>query len=309
MLSVEQRKRYPIPIGISPSAMQKLVGDDGEIDIAKAAGSWGTNMILSSHTTCTLEDVIQAPGGDNLVDYWFQLNISHNRERCVQLCSRTNLKIILKGIMTVEDTLLAIGHGADAIIVSNNEGRQLDSVPSRMEVLPEIVSAVRGRVPVIIESGITRGSDVFKALALGADFTLVGRSALWGLNFGGQEGSNASGKPIKSQMGNNSTQTSMRIGNHRVKESPKRFVRNSRDVIPERNWVSQWAPGNKMQLGMNKGGYIDKIRYRCLQGASSRTRRAPERKLAYQSWLSMRLIGGVPANAVIHALVDAVGSC
>lgn len=50
MLSVEQRKRYPIPIGISPSAMQKLVGDDGEIDIAKAAGSWGTNMILSSHT-------------------------------------------------------------------------------------------------------------------------------------------------------------------------------------------------------------------------------------------------------------------
>lgn len=90
--------------------------------------------------------------------------------------------------MTAEDTLLAIGHGADAIIVSNNEGRQLDSVPSRIEVLPEIVSAVRGRVPVIIDSGITRGSDVFKALALGADFTLVDRSALWGLNFGGQEG-------------------------------------------------------------------------------------------------------------------------
>lgn len=85
MLSVEQRKRYPIPIGISPSAVQKLVGGDGEIDMAKAAGSRGTNMILSSHTTCTLEDVIQAPGGDNLVDFWFLLNISQNRERCAQV--------------------------------------------------------------------------------------------------------------------------------------------------------------------------------------------------------------------------------
>ncbi|QSS58503.1 hypothetical protein I7I51_07930 [Histoplasma capsulatum] len=64
--------------------------------------------------------------------------------------ARTNLKIILKGIMTAEDTLLAIGHGADAIIVPNNEGRQLDSVPSSIKVLPEIVSAVRGRVPSLL---------------------------------------------------------------------------------------------------------------------------------------------------------------
>lgn len=104
------------------------------------------------------------------------------------LRSKTNLKIILKGIMTAEDALLAIDHGADAIIVSNHGGRQLDSVFSTIEALPEIANAVRGRVPVIIDSGITRGSDVFKALALGADFTLVGRSALWGLSFGGQEG-------------------------------------------------------------------------------------------------------------------------
>ncbi|KLJ11131.1 hypothetical protein EMPG_13582 [Blastomyces silverae] len=271
-------KKYPIPIGISPSAMQRLVGGNGEIDMARAAASRGTTMILSSHTTCTLEDVIQAPGADN-----------PNRERCAQvitraqaagykaivltvdtpvlgnrinerktplvlpphlslanihqkinnpttnvkplkakptmnrilleartaqeaaeitrgnhdtlndasltwsntmswLRSKTNLKIILKGIMTAEDALLAIEHGADAIVVSNHGGRQLDSVPSTIEVLPEIVSAVRGRVPVIIDSGITRGSDVFKALALGADFALVGRSALWGLSYGGQEG-------------------------------------------------------------------------------------------------------------------------
>ncbi|KAK2787414.1 hypothetical protein FQN53_005325 [Emmonsiellopsis sp. PD_33] len=288
-------KRYPFPIGISPSAMQKLVGGEGEMDMARAAARRDTTMILSSHTTSRLEDVVRAPGGDNPVDFWFQLYISQNRERCAEviaraeaagykaivltvdtpilgnrlnerktplvlpphlslanlhdktsqssqsnlpnlpatataakptmnrilleartaeaaaqitagnhdtlndasltwsptmswLRSRTSLKIILKGIMTAEDAQLAIDHGADAIIVSNHGGRQLDSVSSTIEALPEIVQAVRGRVPVIIDSGITRGSDVFKALALGADFTLVGRSALWGLAFEGAEG-------------------------------------------------------------------------------------------------------------------------
>ncbi|EEH37169.1 peroxisomal (S)-2-hydroxy-acid oxidase [Paracoccidioides lutzii Pb01] len=282
-------KKYSIPIGISPSAMQRLAGGNGEIDMARAAASRGTTMILSSHTTCALEDVIRAPDGGSSVDFWFQLYISQNRERCAQvigraeaagykalvltvdtpilgnrinerktalilpphlslanlhqtinqsspegnspqakptmnrillearnaqeaakiargnhdtlndssltwsntiswLRSKSSLKIILKGIMTAEDALLAIDYGADAVIVSNHGGRQLDSVSSTIEALPEIVSAVRGRIPVIIDSGITRGSDVFKALALGADFTLVGRSALWGLSFGGQEG-------------------------------------------------------------------------------------------------------------------------
>jgi (S)-2-hydroxy-acid oxidase len=104
------------------------------------------------------------------------------------LRSQTKLKIILKGIMTAEDAQLAIEHGADAIVVSNHGGRQLDSVASTVEMLPEIVAAVRGRIPVIIDGGITRGTDVFKALALGADFVLVGRAALWGLSFAGQEG-------------------------------------------------------------------------------------------------------------------------
>jgi (S)-2-hydroxy-acid oxidase len=104
------------------------------------------------------------------------------------LRSQTKMKIILKGIMTGEDAIRAVEAGVDAIVVSNHGGRQLDGVPATLEVLPEIADAVRGRIPVIFDGGISRGSDVFKALALGADLCLIGRSALWGLAYDGQEG-------------------------------------------------------------------------------------------------------------------------
>jgi (S)-2-hydroxy-acid oxidase len=104
------------------------------------------------------------------------------------LRSQTRMKIILKGIMTEEDAQRAVEAGVDAIIVSNHGGRQLDGVPSTLEVLPDIADAVRNRIPVIFDGGITRGSDVFKALALGADLCLIGRTALWGLAYDGQKG-------------------------------------------------------------------------------------------------------------------------
>jgi (S)-2-hydroxy-acid oxidase len=104
------------------------------------------------------------------------------------LKQHTSMKIILKGIMTPEDAELAVHHRADAIVVSNHGGRQLDCIPSTIEALPDVVAAVQGRIPVILDGGIRRGSDIFKALALGADFVLVGRPALWGLSFKGEEG-------------------------------------------------------------------------------------------------------------------------
>lgn len=100
----------------------------------------------------------------------------------------TSMKIILKGILAPEDALLAIEYGVDAIVVSNHGGRQLDCVPSTIKALPGIAEAVKGQIPVIFDGGIRRGSDVFKALALGADYVLVGRPVLWGLGFKGQEG-------------------------------------------------------------------------------------------------------------------------
>ncbi len=100
----------------------------------------------------------------------------------------TPLPIVLKGILTAEDALLAVKHGVDGIIVSNHGGRQLDSVPASIEALPEVVEAVNGHCEVYVDGGIRRGTDILKALALGARAVLVGRPILWGLAVNGAEG-------------------------------------------------------------------------------------------------------------------------
>ncbi|CAN8022556.1 unnamed protein product, partial [Ixodes persulcatus] len=100
----------------------------------------------------------------------------------------TFLPIILKGILTAEDAVLAVRNGIPAIIVSNHGGRQLDGVASTIEVLPKIMRAVYGRIEVYLDGGVRQGTDVVKALALGAKMVFVGRPALWGLAFKGQQG-------------------------------------------------------------------------------------------------------------------------
>lgn len=104
------------------------------------------------------------------------------------LRSITSLPIVLKGILTAEDALLAIEHGVSGIVVSNHGGRQLDSCVTGIEALPEIVEAVAGRCEVYMDGGIRRGTDILKALALGARAVLVGRPILWGLAVNGAQG-------------------------------------------------------------------------------------------------------------------------
>jgi isopentenyl diphosphate isomerase/L-lactate dehydrogenase-like FMN-dependent dehydrogenase len=94
----------------------------------------------------------------------------------------------LKGILTVADALLAVEHGVDFIWVSNHGGRQLDDGRATIDVLPEIVDAVGGRVPIVIDSGFRRGTDAIKALAMGATLVAYGRTPLWGLACGGADG-------------------------------------------------------------------------------------------------------------------------
>ena len=103
----------------------------------------------------------------------------------------TGLPVIVKGIQSPEDADVVIKAGADSIWVSNHGGRQLDSGPASFDVLPSIAKVVNKRVPIVFDSGVRRGSHVFKALASGADIVAVGRPILYGLNLGGAEGVNS----------------------------------------------------------------------------------------------------------------------
>lgn len=104
------------------------------------------------------------------------------------LATKTQLPLIAKGVMTAEDARRAVEHGVKAIIVSNHGGRSLDSTFATIEVLPEVVAAVDGRAEVYLDGGIRRGTDIVKAIALGARAVMIGRPIFWGLAAGGSEG-------------------------------------------------------------------------------------------------------------------------
>jgi 4-hydroxymandelate oxidase len=109
----------------------------------------------------------------------------HDLER---IAGEAGMPLLVKGVLTAEDAVLACEHGAAGIVVSNHGGRQLDGVAATIDALPEVVEAVDGRVEVLVDGGIRRGSDVVKALALGARAALAGRAVLWGLATNGEGG-------------------------------------------------------------------------------------------------------------------------
>lgn len=117
--------------------------------------------------------------GNNTYFTWKQVD---------QLRKWTKLPILLKGLTHPEDALLAIEHGVDGIIVSNHGGRQLDGAIATLDALPAISEAVNGRIPILLDSGVRRGADVLKALALGASAVLIGRPYAYGLAVAGESG-------------------------------------------------------------------------------------------------------------------------
>ncbi|XP_040077815.1 hydroxyacid oxidase 1 [Ixodes scapularis] len=254
-----------VPVGIAPSAMQKLAHPQGEKAMARAAQKAGSVMILSTLSTISLEEVRQAAPKANL---WLQLYVFKDRQITRQLVRRaekagynalvltvdvprfghrvsdirnhfslpkhlrlgnfqdvdlqsfnssnfgsglegyanslfdssltwrdlqylrsiTSLPVVVKGVMTAEDALLAKASGASAIFVSNHGGRQLDGVAATIEVLPEVVAAVGKHMDIYLDGGVMYGTDVIKALAIGAKAVFVGRPALWSLSYKGQKG-------------------------------------------------------------------------------------------------------------------------
>ncbi|KAL1624907.1 hypothetical protein SLS54_003631 [Diplodia seriata] len=285
--------RNAIPLGVAPTAMQRLAHPSGEIATARACARAGVAMGLSSFATTSLEDVVAAArdecaalGRTECIPLVLQLYLFERREESAALIERAKragfaavfltvdtpvlgrrvgdlrngfrlpahlgianfegggggdgeavvesaagywddetgervkpagpvrfhthaanptlrwerdiawlkercgprMQVWVKGVATGEDALLAVRHGVDGIVVSNHGGRQLDGALATLDALPEVVKAVDGRIPVHVDGGIRHGTDVFKALALGADFCWIGRPVLWGLAYKGQEG-------------------------------------------------------------------------------------------------------------------------
>lgn len=115
-------------------------------------------------------------------------DLSHTWDDIAFLKECTSLPIVLKGILHPDDARLALDHGADGLIVSNHGGRQVDGSIAALDALPGVVDAAGSQVPVLFDSGIRRGADVFRALALGAQAVLVGRPFMWGLAVDGASG-------------------------------------------------------------------------------------------------------------------------
>jgi len=149
------RTGFKIPEGLGVSSVQAALGSDRAVTIEE---------------TFALMD----PALD-----WSDLEV---------LASASSVPVLLKGVLTAEDAALAVEHGAAGVVVSNHGGRQLDCAMATADALPEVVEAVAGRTPVLVDGGIRRGTDAAIALALGADAVLVGRPALWGLAVGGADG-------------------------------------------------------------------------------------------------------------------------
>ncbi|MEQ1855785.1 MAG: alpha-hydroxy acid oxidase [Longimicrobiales bacterium] len=147
-----------------------------------------------------------------------------------RLKDASDMNLVVKGIVTGEDADLAIEHGADAIYVSNHGGRAENSMWATIDSLPEVVAAVQGRVPVLIDSGVRRGVDVFKALALGADAVGIGRPYVWGLGAFGEQGVDRAIELIMAELSIVMRQTQTRS----VREINSRLVMEGRAPIMTR---------------------------------------------------------------------------
>ena len=161
------------------------------VDTVQRLG-WMRRVLLGPPITFKNFVGTSASAGDDPVSLWSYISKQHDPsvtwDDLAWFRSLWSGPIAIKGIMTGEDARRAVDHGMDAIIVSNHGGRQLDSLPAAIEVLSEVVDAVDDRAEVILDGGVRRGTDVVKAVALGARACMIGRPTLYGLAAGGQPG-------------------------------------------------------------------------------------------------------------------------
>jgi isopentenyl diphosphate isomerase/L-lactate dehydrogenase-like FMN-dependent dehydrogenase len=136
----------------------------------------------------SVETALGRPASLTIAEIFAMLDLTLTWRDLDRIRGLSDLPLLVKGVLTEEDARLACDAGVAGIVVSNHGGRQLDSVPAAIDALPEVVEAVDGRVEVLVDGGVRRGTDVVKALARGARAVMVGRPVLWGLAVGGEDG-------------------------------------------------------------------------------------------------------------------------
>jgi len=141
---------------------------------------------LAQHAKTMFPDGISGSGLAAYVSEMLDPSLSWND--LAWLREQTKLPLLLKGLVRADDAIMAVQHGVDGVIVSNHGGRQLDTAPATIQALPHVVQAVAGAIPVFVDGGVRRGTDVIKAIALGAQAVLIGRPILWGLASDGENG-------------------------------------------------------------------------------------------------------------------------
>ena len=163
-----------------------LLGGSNRELARRAAGTEGTSAAFCQNChnhrpgyQRPMRRGLEGPAGPRPAQDWDYLK---------RLKDATSMKVLVKGIVTREDAELAVENGADGVYVSNHGGRGVNMLRGSIDALPEVVEGVAGRVPVLIDSGVRRGADIFKALALGADAVGIGRPYVWGLGAFGEEG-------------------------------------------------------------------------------------------------------------------------
>jgi isopentenyl diphosphate isomerase/L-lactate dehydrogenase-like FMN-dependent dehydrogenase len=189
---------YPFrDAGVTRALMEEAIAAGFEAVVVTADAPPGGNRERDRRNGFTLPAQLGTPsltaatGGERAmsIEETFAL-MSHSLtwDDVADLAGECAVPVLVKGILTSEDAELAVGHGAAGVVVSNHGGRQLDRSLPTAEALPEVVDAVEGRAPVLVDGGIRRGVDVATAIALGAAAVLVGRPAVWGLAAGGRQG-------------------------------------------------------------------------------------------------------------------------
>jgi 4-hydroxymandelate oxidase len=151
----------------------------------------GNAFELPGHLTIAcVGDAVEAPAGESGLAAYFasQLDPSLTWADLEWLVEVSGLPVVVKGVHRADDAARAVEAGAAGVIVSNHGARQLDTVPATIEMLPAVADGVEGRAEVLLDGGVRRGTDVVKALCLGADGVMVGRPILWGLALGGEDG-------------------------------------------------------------------------------------------------------------------------